>query len=297
MQRMDGKSGGRNATGHFQASLAKWVAAIATMAAVLVGLLVLCRALYDVFAGEMTEALAYLTAGIVLLLVASIDRFEYLKTGGFEAKTRQVDAKIREADATLEALRRLAELSCRSIIATSVENVRFELRRGDEVRIASGYETASSVRRLLRELEISETDIRKILKPWAELAAAQALCCVARNVSELLSKEQELATNRMEVANRNGDKAEIERQRQLSMVMRNKAIALNRWSRFDPVAPDEAARQLQVIREVAADTEDGIKSAVDRKIDGWAARLNHLAEAYDLDDVEAWYTLRPYAFG
>jgi hypothetical protein len=61
--------------------------------------------------GNAAIAATSLTAGLVLLFAATIDRFESLKGLGIEAKTRKLDEKIEQADEALRRLRELTELT------------------------------------------------------------------------------------------------------------------------------------------------------------------------------------------
>lgn len=66
--------------------------------------------------GDAAIAATSLTAGLVLLFAATIDRFESLKGLGIEAKTRKLNEKIEQAD---EALYRLSFV-LRPALATHV---------------------------------------------------------------------------------------------------------------------------------------------------------------------------------
>src|SRR6266480_7887150 len=61
--------------------------------------------------GNVGIAATSLTAGLVLLFAATIDRFELLKGLGIEARTRKLDERIERADEALRRLRELAELT------------------------------------------------------------------------------------------------------------------------------------------------------------------------------------------
>lgn len=65
---------------------------------------------------DITAPIPGLAAGLIFLLASSIERFEVLKGLGVEARTRKLDAAISQANATLEQLRELAELSSEVIV-------------------------------------------------------------------------------------------------------------------------------------------------------------------------------------
>ncbi|CAE6814036.1 hypothetical protein R69746_05750 [Paraburkholderia aspalathi] len=76
-----------------------WLTNWSLFAAGLFNLYVGTRSAFDI---HVAGAATSLTAGLVLLFAATIDRFESLKGLGIEAKTRQLDQKISEADEALE---------------------------------------------------------------------------------------------------------------------------------------------------------------------------------------------------
>ncbi|MCA8242343.1 hypothetical protein [Burkholderia sp. AU32262] len=82
------------------------------------------------------------TAGLVLLFAATIDRFESLKGLGVEAKTRQLDEKINEADDARDRLRELTELT-----GAAIANIGIKMGRWDSVLPPQeAYQIAQGVR-------------------------------------------------------------------------------------------------------------------------------------------------------
>jgi hypothetical protein len=108
-------------------------------------------------------ASAALTAGLVLLFAATIERFESLKGLGLEAKTRELDRKIGEADDALKRLRDVAELTSATLITLNSR-----MGRLDSVPApVESYELAQRVKSILRDLKSEPAVIRRILEPWA----------------------------------------------------------------------------------------------------------------------------------
>src|ERR1700722_5105259 len=60
---------------------------------------------------DVSLAAISLTAGLILILAATIERFELLQGLGMKAQTRQLDEKLEQADDALAQLRGLAELT------------------------------------------------------------------------------------------------------------------------------------------------------------------------------------------
>ena len=81
---------------------------------------------WSAFNGQTAIAATSLTAGLVLLFAATIDRFESLKGLGIEAKTRQLDQKIEQADDALERLKELAELTGATFVDLSSKMGRWD---------------------------------------------------------------------------------------------------------------------------------------------------------------------------
>ena len=65
---------------------------------------------WSAFSGNVAIAGTSLTAGLILLFAATIDRFESLKGLGVEAKTRQLDQKIEQTEVALRKVKELTEL-------------------------------------------------------------------------------------------------------------------------------------------------------------------------------------------
>lgn len=106
-----------------------------------------------------------LAAGLVLLLAATIDRFESLKGLGIEAKTRQLDEKIDQADEALIRLREMTELTCTALIDLNCKAGRFDAAPTPREFIA----LADKIRSLMQSVGSPEDTIRATLESWARL--------------------------------------------------------------------------------------------------------------------------------
>lgn len=108
-----------------------------------------------------------LAAGLVLLFAATIDRFESLKGLGIEAKTKQLDQKIIQADNALRRLREMTEITGAALIDLNSKIGRWDSAPGPRESIAF----ADRVRQLMKNLGSSDDVIASVLRPWAK-----ALC-------------------------------------------------------------------------------------------------------------------------
>jgi hypothetical protein len=121
------------------------------------------------YKGETSSALAGLGAGLALLFAATIDRFEFLKVLGMEAKTR-FDQKINEAERMLKHIQELAASTGGSLIelhTTAAEG-------SPQERIAKTYDKVQNAKSLMLKTGSDETAIRDAATPWL-IATAHAL--------------------------------------------------------------------------------------------------------------------------
>lgn len=103
------------------------------------------------------------TAGILLILASTIERFESIKGLGVEARTKQLDQKIQQADEVLDKLRRMYEVAGPALVQIA-----------DRVGTRNGRLSASTlvglvrdVQRLMAEMGTSGETIRDAIEPLA----------------------------------------------------------------------------------------------------------------------------------
>ena len=106
-----------------------------------------------------------LTAGLVMLFAATIDRFEFLKGLGIEAKTKQLDKKIDQADHALQRLREMTEITGTALIDMSCRIGRMTGPPSPREFI----DVASNVSQIMKNLGSEEKVIADALKPWAKI--------------------------------------------------------------------------------------------------------------------------------
>ncbi|MFL9996117.1 hypothetical protein PQR34_29970 [Paraburkholderia sediminicola] len=114
---------------------------------------------------HVASAATSLTAGLVLLFAATINRFESLKGLGIEAKTRQLDQKISEADEALERLRELTELT-----GTAIVDLGSKMGRWDSALAPrEAYELAQKVKSIMEALGSDRSALRLALRTWVRM--------------------------------------------------------------------------------------------------------------------------------
>ena len=116
--------------------------------------------------GQVAIAATSLTAGLVLLFAATIERFESLKGLGVEAKTRQLDQKIEQADEALRRLREVAELTGAALV-----DLNSKMGRWDSVPSSrEAYALAQKVRHIMSSLGSELPVMRQTLEPWVRIS-------------------------------------------------------------------------------------------------------------------------------
>jgi hypothetical protein len=133
----------------------------------------------------VATAATSLTAGLVLLFAATIDRFESLKGLGVEAKTRQLDRKIEQADEALKRLREVAELTSETVI-----DLNNKIGRWDSAPTAGeSYRLAQKTRSILTALGSDPATIRKILEPWAQTMSRDLTYALTQPLRQAMANE------------------------------------------------------------------------------------------------------------
>jgi hypothetical protein len=164
--------------------LANWALCAAGLANLAVGT-------WAAFNESAAVAATSLTAGLVLLFAATIDRFESLKGLGIEAKTKQLDQKIVQADDALRRLREMTELTGTALIDLNSKMGRWDSAPGPRESIA----LANRVREVMKGLGSEESAIAAALRPWAK-----TLCYdMARLQTDDLQKLLQSRTQALEV--------------------------------------------------------------------------------------------------
>jgi len=110
-------------------------------------------------------AMICLVAGLVFLFAATIDRFESLKGLGIEAKTRQLDKKLNEAEEVLDQLKKMTEFTGKTLVNIQTKIGRWSTGPTTEELIEFGNE----IRKIMRTTGSDDTTIQNVLIPWAEI--------------------------------------------------------------------------------------------------------------------------------
>lgn len=128
----------------------------------LLGAAAIATGLWIAIADHVAAATACLSAGILILLLANINHFEFIKGFGFEAKTKKLDEKIEEADRLLSKLRLASQL----FADISVQLMSRAGRWAGPIPKAETQDLVTRIHGLLKSLDVKSADIDKSLDPF-----------------------------------------------------------------------------------------------------------------------------------
>lgn len=270
-------------TGFTWSRLLQW---LADTALALVGAVSLGLGVFFLWQGDVASAGTGLTAGLVLLLAASVERFEVLKGLGVEARTRKLDAAITQATATLEQLRELAEMSGESLVSLNSKMGRLD----SDPPAPEAYEVVQRVRRNLKNLGSSDETIRKAMTPWVHTLSfdlTYALLTEILHPWRLLLQhwDQKIQAYPQPIAA--GDpafQALLDQRKHFGTFEGNYVGGgVYEWQ------PGTHSQRLRNIVDSVPLLDDADRQPLRDLIAPWLPRLDYLAKNYDLSDKEEWF--------
>lgn len=261
---------------------------IVNAALMLAGIFNLGWGCFQAFIENESMAITCLTAGLLLLLASTIDRFELLKGFGIEAKTRALDKALSDAGATLDQLRHLAEITSRSIVSLTCGAGRV----GSAPSIRSNAAMVQEVRETLRALSTKPETVRDTLKPWVHVTLFDGMEAIARKLrAELVSVAQE-ANQKAMALNEPRSSADQAIYEQL-IARANAASEFNRLRVGTTGAWSQERvheRFVEIVMDMPVLTEEN-RLAFRREVDTWGPRFAYLVTNQELLDPEAWFAI------
>lgn len=241
---------------------------------------------WRMWTGDATLAAAGLSAGLILLVASTVERFELVKGLGMEAKTREITQKIDEAKTILDQVRRVATISGSTLIQLSSRAGRWDSATpADEA-----YRLVTEVTAVLKAAGSSEDAIREARLPWAKVTARDLVYTLLKDYLERL----QVVAREMEERLRIGFKRPIQADDPvyLSAIEAKRTLGEHRTAVTDVLrdfAIDEFAERL---RSVLKDPPEGVPSdaveALRSSVDEWAQELEYLAKHLDLRSSDKW---------
>jgi len=263
------------------------VSRLATVVNVLLfiaGVPCLALGVFQMLTGSPGEAGAALTAGLVLLLASTIDRFESLKGWGVEATTRKLDDKIHEADKLLKRIQSLAELTSGALIKLYAGMGRM----GVAPTAKESHVLSRSVRMALSEVGTSDVDVRRTLRPWA---AIQAFDLAGKLLQPLQGRFNDIRHERRRAAElveraHGHDSPEY---REAHQAVLDVDTFMERFRHLHQWPLEEVPRMLVAMVAEAPGFPSDERLALMATIESWRPELEHLIAHHDFQHPERWY--------
>jgi len=244
------------------------------------GIACLANGVFSLWTGNLPSSGMGLTAGLVLLLAASVERFEVLKGLGVEARTRKLDEAISQANATVEQLRELAEMSGAALVSLNSKAGRWSVPPSPQ----ESYATAQRVRKHLESLGTSSEILREVLAPWVKVTTVDVVHILLKNIQRPLLLAEEQLNQRLKsfptpIAAGDPDfQALLSERNKYGSFICNFVGELNDWP------PGTHADRIQtIVREMPLlDEMDRLR--LKEYVAPWVKRITHLARHNDLLD-------------
>jgi hypothetical protein len=149
------------------------------------GAALLAFGLLYAYRGNSTLVAVCIAGAILLIFSGTIERFESIKGLGVEAKTRQLNEKLVEADRAIDQLRQLAEtLGTESVAANSRLG-----RLGSAPTVEESYMHAQEVRAVMLNLGSKPEVVRAMLKPFIHMMLFDMASGLLHSASKNLTKQ------------------------------------------------------------------------------------------------------------
>lgn len=230
-------------------------------------------------------------AGLVIYLVGGVDRFEFIKGWGIEARTR-LEETLDRAEVTLERFRRLAELAGKTIIEfnSSVSGT-----SGTQPSMKDEYKKSRDVVELLRALRAPEDRIKELLLPWASVSGSILLVYVQRQLVQPAEEIRQAVYREIDELRRAGlsDHARIAALEQEHTRLQDYSSELfYDADRLAVMNPMEVAQRLRRLHWLAGRAKG--MHAANPIIELWLPRIDHLVLQSDFRDQDEWFKVTRY---
>ncbi|HEX5687384.1 MAG TPA: hypothetical protein VFY73_25490 [Ideonella sp.] len=234
--------------------------------------------------GNATLGAAAVTAGLVLLLASTVDRFETLKGLGIEAKTRELRKTIDEADAVVARMKRLAEVTGSSVISLHASTGRL----GGVTPPRRGYELSRSVKEILEGVGASHEAVRDALLPWAQHAALDVARDIFRSYESFIAR---IVAERRKVVDafpRPIKVGEASYQEATDALREAQSYAAS-LDVPDLQSPNALADRLRdTLSHVPQFAPEDARQYLQREVETWAPEFDYLYRNLDYRDPSTW---------
>lgn len=262
---------------------------ISNVALLLAGVACLVKGVHVLWTAEVgSSASTALAAGLFLLLASSAERFEVLKGWGLEARTRKLDKAINEAAATLNQLRKIAELSSESIISLNSKTGRWDSAPTTQ----AAYEVAKQVRANLIDLGSDEQAIKRIMAPWVKVTTNDLVKAILVKLRDSMQLDSE--HYRLQLQSYPPPFSVDDANYQFLVDTLNNFGSFERVNFGDcndwPMG-SHSSKLTQFVEKMPL-LDESTRSKFRFLIEQWLPRLDYLAREYDLQDKEEWFKIK-----
>jgi len=133
---------------------------------------------------RVSAATLCVAAAVLLLLLANLDKLEHFKGLGIEAKMRQLDQRINEAD---ELLKHISNLS-RAMGQLTFEMLSKVGRWSEPPSRAKSLEIAKTLKRHLEAIGVDAAEIESAMEPWHRMNISDLSLPVLSEIKRVLSE-------------------------------------------------------------------------------------------------------------
>lgn len=257
--------------------------ALTNWALFMAGLINLAVGTWSAVKSDATIAVTSLTAGLVLLFAATIDRFESLKGLGIEAKTRQLDRKLEQADEALRKLRELTELTGAALVDLNSKVGRWSSPSAPR----DAFDLAQRVRSIMQSLGSEKAAIATALTPWARILCHDLATAVAAPVTRAINErmmtlDREMSAIPQPIAPANPDFQRIVAARK---VTGDYIQRLRKVHQFE--LHDYPERFMEMLSDVPLPAE--VVAPVREKAERFGPQMLVLRETMSPPNPEAWF--------
>ena len=240
-----------------------------------------CMALKSLDPELIPLATTGLGSGLVLMLATRIDRFESFKAlGVFEAKTRELKETITEANETLIQLRKLAEISGKTLNSLVA-------KVGRSFKVKETHETAQEIKKILTELKSDQDSIAHALQPWVQSMCSELAerLTMAFN-SDYYAIEQSVI-DQLQGIHSLPDDPHPERDK---LIKRRESIEQHKYKAFEvqKLPFEDVLANLRKHVSTAPEAGEQLKAQHLNSIESWAEEVNYLLKFNDLKSPQRW---------
>lgn len=257
--------------------IANWALLVAGLVNLVVGTVAAVNA-------SVTIAATSLTAGLILLFSATIDRFESVKGLGVEAKTRQLDQKLHQADEALRRLREMSEMTCAALIDLNSKTGRI----GTAPKARESVALADRTRAIMEGLGSEAAAIHVALRPWVRIMCFDMARHLFSGVEKLLVERSRALEQERQLLPKTISSGDAEFQRLTNHINEISDFLSNKARKMHLIEIDEYPDKFMALFESAPQLERAMVAPHLQRAMHFADGMRSLRDKCRLSNPEEW---------